>query len=213
MSQGQEVLSYMLSAGLCKEKVAILINELYSKYGSLYNIVHADRKSLLNIKGMGNRRVELLKSIPTMTECYSLSKLEYSPLPFRMNDLINYLSISLKNLKFEVFTVAGIDHRQRFLGVEKMFKGSINSATLYPRDVIQYALTLGASYLVLAHNHPSGIASPSKEDIEITELLYKALIVMNITIVDHIIIAGNLRYSFKNEGILDTIKDNVSSRI
>ncbi len=213
MCQGQEVLSYMLSSGLCKEKVAILINELYSKYGNLYNIIHADRKSLLNIKGMGNRRVELLKSIPIMTECYSLSKLEYSPPPFKMNDLVNYLSISLKNLKFEVFTVAGIDHRKRFLGVEKMFKGSINSATLYPRDVVQYALKLGASYLVLAHNHPSGIASPSKEDIEITKLLYKALIVMNITIVDHIIIAGNVRYSFKNEGVLDKIKDNVLSTI
>jgi len=213
MPQTKEVLSYMFSIGLCKEKVSVLIDELYSKYGNLYNIVHADKKSLSNIKGMGNYRIELLKLIPTIIESYSLSKLEHSPPPFKMNDLVNYLSISLKDLKFEIFTVAGIDHRKRFLGVEKMFKGSINSATLYPRDVVQHALTLGASYLVLAHNHPSGIASPSKEDIEITELLYKALSVMNISIVDHIIIAGNTRFSFKKEGILDTIKDNVLSKI
>lgn len=213
MSQTKELLSYMLSNGLCKEKVAVLVNELYSKYGNLYNIVHADKKSLSKIKGMGNYRIELVKLIPTIIECYSLSKLEHSPPPFKMNVLVNYLSVSLKNLKFEVFTVAGIDHKKRFLGVEKMFKGSINSATLYPRDVVQYALTLGASYLVLAHNHPSGIASPSKEDIEITELLYKALSVMNISIVDHIIIAGNARFSFRKEGILDTIKDKVLSKI
>lgn len=213
MYKDKEVLSNLLSSGLGKNKVNILIEQLYSKYGNLYNIVQADRKSLSAIKGMGDSKINIIKSLPSIIEHYSLSTLQHSPPPFKMKELLNYLSVSLRSLKFEVFTVAGIDHRKRFLGVEKMFKGSINTATLYPRDVIEYALLLGASYLVLAHNHPSGIASPSKEDIEITEVLYKALSVMNINIVDHIIIAGDTRFSFKKEGILDTIKDNVLSQI
>ena len=91
--------------------------------------------------------------------------------------------------------------------MEHIFRGTIDSATIYPRDLVEKSLSLGASYVIVSHNHPSGIARPSKEDINITNVLYKALKMVDIKMLDHIIITANSYYSFREDGMFDKYKN------
>ncbi len=208
MSNEKDILAAVLMDGNSTE----LINNLYLRFKNLYSIVNADEDELLSIKGMGMRKIKKLKSIPELLEYYALEVLEDTKLAFSMKDFINYLFVKLKKLKFEVFIIASIDIKKNFLGVEQIFRGSINTATIYPRDLVEHALSVGASYVVLAHNHPSGIASPSKEDIEITKIMFNAFYIMNIRVLDHIIIAGSNKFSFREDGILDSFKEDFHTK-
>lgn len=207
------VLSKLLSFGMNNCKASALAEKLYERFFNLYNILHASDDELIKIDGLGIKRIALLHVIPELLEYYTLSNLKSSLEVFKMKDLVKYLFITLGGLKFEVFTIACIDLKKRFLGVEQIFRGSINTATIYPRDLVEYALTMGASYVVLAHNHPSGVASPSKEDIEITRLLFQAFYMVHVRIVDHIIIGGKNKYSFREEGLLDKYKEDIKNNM
>ena len=113
--------------------------------------------------------------------------------------------IKFGKLKFEAFSIICLDINKRFISIEQIFRGTIDSATIYPSDLVEKSLSLGASYVIISHNHPSGISKPSKEDIEITKILYKAFLIVNIKMIDHLIIAGDSIYSFRESGILDDL--------
>lgn len=207
------VLSKFLSIGIGEDKVNHLVDTLYNRFDSLYNIINAPDEELLKVNGLGVKKIGILRTIPNMLEYYVLSGMKELAAPFKMKDLVNYFIITLSNLKFEVFVLACLDIKKHFIGVEQIFRGSINTATIYPRDLVEKALTLGASYVIFAHNHPSGIARPSKEDIEITRTLFQAFYVVHVHIVDHVIIGGNKIYSFRDNGILDKYKEDIKNNM
>ena len=117
--------------------------------------------------------------------------------------------LKIKGITSKKIFIICLDINKRFISIEQIFRGTIDSATIYPRDLVEKALSLGSSYVILSHNHPSGIAKPSNADIKITEIIYKAFFMVNIKVIDHIIIAGNLHYSFRENGILDKYKDSI----
>ncbi len=184
------------------------MEKLYYKFYNLHNIVNASENELLKIKGLNTKKINLIKSIPLILEYYLLSSLKYDSPHIKKKDLINYLIIKLGNLKFETFSIICLDMNKRFISMNHIFRGTIDSATIYPRDLVEKSLSLGSSYVIIAHNHPSGISKPSKEDIEITKVLYKAFIMVDVKMLDHIIIAGNSFYSFKEDGMFDKYRYN-----
>lgn len=199
----KEIISFILSNGISSEKSKLITEKLYYKFYNLYNIVNASQKELVKIKGLGNKRAELLKSLPKILEYYLLSGLKLPSANFKKKDLTDYLIIKLGKLKFETFSIICLDINKRFITMEQIFRGTIDSATIYPRDLVEKSLSAGASFVIIAHNHPSGISKPSKEDVEITKILYKAFLMVNIKMIDHIIVAGNSIYSFRESGILN----------
>lgn len=201
----KEIISLLLSNGISIEKSKIITEKLYYKFYNLYNIVNASEKELMKIKGIGEKKIEILKNLPKILEYYLLSGLKLSASHFKKKDLTDYLIIKLGKLKFETFSIICLDINKRFISMEQIFRGTIDSATIYPRDLVEKSLSVGASYVIISHNHPSGISKPSKEDIEITKVLYKAFLIVNIKMIDHIIIAGNSAYSFRESGILDNM--------
>lgn len=201
----KEIISFLISNGISTEKSKIITEKLYYKFHNLYNIVNASEKELIKVKGLGNKKAELLKSLPKILEYYLLSGLKLQASHFKKKDLIDYLIIKFGKLKFETFSIICLDINKRFISMEQIFRGTIDSATIYPRDLVEKSLSLGASYVIISHNHPSGISKPSKEDIEITKILYKAFLIVNIKMIDHIIVAGNSIYSFRESGILDNM--------
>lgn len=213
LTEEKVVLSKFLSFGMTESRANIVTAELYERFSNLYNILNAPKEELMKIRWLSSKRIDILHSIPKLLEYYTLSSINNSSESFKMKDLIKYLFITLGRLKFEVFTIACFDIRKRFLGVEQIFRGSINTATIYPRDLVEYALTMGASYVVLAHNHPSGIVRPSKEDVEITRLLFQAFYVVHVRIIDHIIIGGCNKYSFREDGLLDKYKEDIKNNL
>ncbi len=202
----KEIISFILSNGITAEKSKIITEKLYYKFYNLYNIVHASQKELIKVKGLGNKRAEILKSLPKILEYYLLSGLKLPSSHFKKKDLTDYLIIKLGKLKFETFSIICLDINKRFITMEQIFRGTIDSATIYPRDLVEKSLSVGASFVIIAHNHPSGISKPSKEDVEITKILYKAFLMVNIKMIDHIIVAGNSIYSFRESGIFNNIK-------
>lgn len=199
----KEIISFILSNGISEEKSKMITEKLYCKFYNLHNIVNASEKELIKIKGLGAKKSKLLKSVPKLLEYYLLSGLKLSASHFKKKDLTDYLIVKLGKLKFETFSIICLDINKRFISMEQIFRGTIDSATIYPRDLVEKSLSAGASFVIIAHNHPSGIASPSKEDLEITNALFKAFLTVNIKMMDHLIVAGNSVYSFRDNGIFD----------
>ncbi|WP_297206407.1 JAB domain-containing protein [uncultured Brachyspira sp.] len=202
----KKILASILSNGISSEKANYIVEKLYYKFYNLHNIVNASNEELLKVKGLNIKKIELLKSIPSLLECYLLSSLKVSGSHFKKKDLINYLIVKMGKLKFEAFSMVCLDVNKRFISMENIFRGTIDSATIYPRDLVEKSLSLGASYVIISHNHPSGLAKPSKEDIKITKVLYKAFLMVEVKMIDHIIVAGNNVYSFREDGMFDNME-------
>ena len=202
----KQMLASIISNGISLEKANTIVDKLYYNFYNLYNIVNASEKELLKVKGLNEKKIKLIKNIPSLLEYYLLSSLKINAPHFKKKDLINYLIVKLGKLKFETFCIVCLDVNKRFISMENIFRGTIDSATIYPRDLVEKSLSLGASYVIITHNHPSGIAKPSREDIDITEVLYKAFKMVDIRMLDHIIIAGNSFYSFREDGVFDKYK-------
>ncbi len=114
----------------------------------------------------------------------------------------DYLKLRLKEYEHEVFACLFLDNRHRVLAFDEMFRGTINGTAVYPREIVKAALRHNAAAVVLAHNHPSGIADPSSADEVITARIKDALELMDVRTLDHIVIAGNDSVSFSERGLL-----------
>lgn len=113
-----------------------------------------------------------------------------------------YLMLELAPLEHEVFYGVYLDNQHRVLKTERCFQGTVDGAHVYPREIVKRALQLNACALILAHNHPSGVAEPSKADQAITQRLIDALKLVDIRVLDHIIIGGTDAFSFAEQGLL-----------
>jgi DNA repair protein RadC len=114
----------------------------------------------------------------------------------------DYLTMKLADRGHEIFAVLFLDNRHRLIAVEELFRGTLDGATVHPREVVKEALTRGAAAVILAHNHPSGVAEPSQADELITRRLREALALVDIRVLDHIIVAGGDCISFAERGLL-----------
>lgn len=114
----------------------------------------------------------------------------------------DFLMLELALLEHEVFYCLFLDNRHRILAAERCFEGTIDNANVYPRELLKRALKLNAKALILAHNHPSGLAEPSKADRVITRRLIDALSLVEVTVLDHFIIGGAELFSFAEAGLL-----------
>ncbi|RNL63447.1 JAB domain-containing protein [Zhongshania marina] len=114
----------------------------------------------------------------------------------------NYCQLEIANEKDEVFCCLFLDNQHRVLAFERMFKGTIDGANVYPRVVVRRALELNAAALIFAHNHPSGLSEPSKQDIAITKRLREALGLVDIRVLDHIVVSASQTSSIAEAGLL-----------
>jgi len=113
-----------------------------------------------------------------------------------------YLTHRLADLGHEVFTVLFLDNRHRLIEYQEMFRGTIDGASVHPREVVREALRLNAAAVILAHNHPSGVCEPSQADQLITQRLRDALALVDIRVLDHVIVAGSDTLSFASRGLM-----------
>jgi DNA repair protein RadC len=114
----------------------------------------------------------------------------------------DYLRVRLAQLDHEVFCVIYLTKRHQFIACEDLFRGTIDAASVYPREVLIQALRHNAAAVIFAHNHPSGVAQPSQADVEMTKQLKAALALIDIKVLDHLIIAGGDTVSFAERGLI-----------
>jgi DNA repair protein RadC len=114
----------------------------------------------------------------------------------------DYLRLALAGKAYEVFCVVFLDTQHRVLAVEELFRGTLTQTSVYPREVVKRALAHNAAALILAHNHPSGLAEPSRADETLTQALKSALALVDVNIIDHFIVGNGYAMSFAERGLL-----------
>ncbi len=198
----EELLAIFLRTGIKNCPVMQLSKEVLRYFGTLRGLISANQKEFCAFKGIGITQFIQLQACTEMTKRYLLEQLKISQ-SFNDSDMVGmYLQTELESCEREIFMVLFLDSQHRLIKQEKMFLGTINSATVHPREIIKTGLYCNAPAVILAHNHPSGVTEPSIADKQITDKIKKAAELMEIRVLDHFVIGKGSYFSFSENGWL-----------
>lgn len=197
-----ELLAIFLRTG-CRGKTAVdLARELLHEYGGLRALFQADHKRFCSSLGLGSAKYAQLQAVLEMGKRHLWETLQHDATLTNPDETRDYLLALLRDRPYEVFACLFLDNRHRALGFEEMFRGTINGASVHPREVVKQALAINAAAVILVHNHPSGVAEPSPADRSLTQHLREALALVEIRVLDHLIVGDGEVVSFAQRGLL-----------
>jgi DNA repair protein RadC len=205
-----EILEILLSFGTPRKDCKDQARALLDRFKTFPGVLDADREALLSVEGVGPKSSFALGFIKSTAEHYLKQRLKSRRYLNSSSQVIDFLSHSLRGLQIEVLTVIYLDAALAIIDSEKVAEGTVNVNTVYPREIIKKALGRNASALIVAHNHPSGVLTPSAQDRQMTKQLYLACSMMHIRLLDHLII-GDGHFSFADAGIIAQIASWCSS--
>lgn len=197
-----ELLAIFLRTGIPGKTAVDLARDLLDDHGSLRGLLNASHSQFCRSKGLGTAKYIQLQATLEIGRRHLGETLQRGDALTRPEDTRNYLSSQLRDYAHEVFACLFLDNRHRIIKFEKLFFGTIDGASVYPREVVKRALSHNAAAVILAHNHPSGIAEPSDADQQITLRLRDALALVDIRVLDHIIIGDGETISLAERGLL-----------
>ncbi len=190
-----ELLAVFISSGNAKRSCLELATDLLNQFGDLRSVLNANLKNFKQISGLGITRYSQLQAARELCRRSDFISLQKEIKLTNSQQTCSFLKRKLRDKKNEIFAVLFLDSQCRLLTYEELFQGSINTTSIHPRPIIERALTLNAAALIIAHNHPSGISDASQEDIHTTEMLRKALNLIDVELLDHLVIGDNEVYS------------------
>jgi DNA repair protein RadC len=197
-----ELLAVLLQTGWRPEPALDLSRRLLTRFGSLRKLLHAERRTLAAESGVGEARLALLQALPELARRYFEETLPIGEAIRSPADTETFLLARLRDRPHEVFCCLYLDNRHRVLRFEELFRGTIDGTSVYPREVVKQALAVNAAAIILAHNHPSGVAEPSQADERITRRIKSALELVDIRLLDHLIIGDGISTSLASRGML-----------
>jgi len=171
-------------------------------FGSLNAIFNASAHQISALHGMGLSKYCQLQAIFEMSRRALSEQLQQQDIFKSPKQVRDYLCLALGNEAREIFMVLFLDPQNRVQAQESLFEGTLTQANVYPREVVKRALYHNAASVIFAHNHPSGIAEPSRADENLTQALKSALALVDVRVLDHFIVAGNSIISFAERGLL-----------
>ena len=199
----EELLAIILKTGSKKQNVKELANNILCTYKSIKNLKDLRINNLIKIDGIGRvKAIELLASLELGRRVYE--EVDYNDLVSLTNPkiIINYFNKIFTDVKQEYFYVVYLDSKNKFIDKKLIYKGILNKSLVHPRDIFKEAYLLSACNFICIHNYPSGDATPSIEDVEVTRKLKEIGILHGINLLDHIIVGNNNYYSFYEDGNL-----------
>lgn len=197
-----ELLALLLRTGYRGRGVVALADELLQRCGGCAGLVNATPQALAAVKGLGPaKRAELLAVMEIARRAIA-QQLRAAPVFETTSRVKEYLALQLGNRDHEVFAVMFLDGQHRLLSLEEMFKGTLTQTAVYPREVARRALALNAGAVVLAHNHPSGVAEPSRTDELLTQAIKAALQLLDVRVLDHIVVGQGQAVSLAERGLV-----------
>jgi len=179
-----------------------LAQSLLDRFGGIAGLLQADVAALSAVKGLGPAKRAELAAVLEMARRVLVQQLVERPVfdsPTRVKD---YLALQMRHLGHEVFAVLFVDSQHRLLAFEILFRGSLTQTSVHPREVVKRALALNAAAVVLAHNHPSGVAEPSRADEFLTQNLRASLALVDVRVLDHMVVGATTVLSFAERGLL-----------
>jgi len=195
-----ELLAIFLRTGIKGTNVVMLARNILADFGTLRALLAASEHEFCQTKGLGVAKYVQLQAMVEMSRRFLAEKLDRSDALTSPQQTREYLRAKLRDQPHEVFAVLFLDNKHRVIRFEELFYGTIDSASVYPRVVVKKALERNAAAVIFAHNHPSGIAEPSRADRMITDKLISALQLIDIKVLDHFVIGDSDIESFAERG-------------
>jgi DNA repair protein RadC len=198
-----ELLALLLGTGCGGANALDIARGLLLHFGgSLRRLLSADAAALLKLRGLGPARYAMLMSALELARRHYREALRAGPALNAPANTRQFLTAQLRDRPYEVFCCLHLDNRHRLIHFEEVFRGTIDGASVHPREVVRQALQYNAAALIFAHNHPSGVAEASQADELITRRLRDALALVDIRVLDHLIVGDNSCLSFAERGLL-----------
>ncbi len=197
-----ELLAIFLRTGVAGKTAVDVARELLVSFGGLRALLAAEREALCAARGLGAAKVAQLLAALEIGRRHLGETLQRGAALESTRDTRDYLTARLRDLEREVFCALFLDNRHRVLAFEELFAGTLNGTAVYPREVVKRALRLNAAAVIFAHNHPSGVAEPSRADEVLTQKLKEALALVEIRVLDHFVIGDGEMVSFSERGLL-----------
>jgi DNA repair protein RadC len=201
-----ELLEIIFQTGRRNTKKNLLVKSLLNQYQSLYLLKKASLEELQEIQGMGLSKAILLKSAIELGRRVQISSQEYENKVYSSFDLGQRMIEKMKDLDQEHFIVIFLNIKNFIIKEKTIFIGSLNQSVAHPREILREALKIGAASIILVHNHPSGISTPSREDLLITERIAQGSYTIGINLIDHLVIGNGNYYSMREKNKIKFFK-------
>tara|TARA_B100001105_G_scaffold34868_1_gene24496 strand:- start:1109 stop:1759 length:651 start_codon:yes stop_codon:yes gene_type:complete len=197
-----ELLAVFLQTGIKGKTALEVATDLLLNFGSLSSLISANYKELCSQSGVGVAKAASLAAMKELSLRQLLEGLQSRDILTSSAATRDYLRARFKSCESEVFSCLFLNNQHHVMEVEELFRGTIDGAAVYPREVVKRALYHNAAAVIFAHNHPSGIAEPSQADIAITRKLKTAMQTIEIRVLDHLVIGAGEVVSFAERGLL-----------
>ena len=197
-----EMLELLLYLGLPRRDVKPLAKALLDRFGTFAEVISAEPAALAEVKGMGEAAIIALKSVQSAALRLSRDEVMNRHVLSHWQQLVDYCKASMAYGKTEQFRILYLDRKNNLIADEVQQEGTVDHTPVYPREVVKRALELGATALIMVHNHPSGDPTPSKADIEMTREVQAAGERLGIVLHDHVVVSKGGTNSFKTMGLL-----------
>jgi DNA repair protein RadC len=195
-----ELLAVLLGSGLRGSSAVEDARRLIQEFGSLRDLLSCDASRCLRQRGIGPARYSVLQAAVELARRHFRETLRVGPVLSSAGAVRAFLLAQLRDHPYEVVCCLYLDQHERLIVFQEMFRGTVDRAVIHPREVVREALIRNASYVILAHNHPSGVVEPSAADEVSTQRLKEALGLVDVRLVDHLIIGDGPCYSFAEAG-------------
>lgn len=197
-----ELLAIFLRTGMRGKSAVDLARELLQCFGSLTALSQASAAAFCAIPGLGPAKFAQLQAVMEMARRALKEQAKQRDALSSPQAVRDYLRLQLASREYEVFMAVFLDTQNRVITMEELFRGTLRETSVYPREVVKRALQLNASALIFAHNHPSGVAEPSRADEAITRALKQALALVDVRVLDHFIVADGGGVSLAERGLM-----------
>jgi len=196
------LIAVLLRSGTKGKSAVALGRQLIKEFGGLRGLLSAKKSDLRKIKGLGPAKVAQILAAIEITKRNLKEEVIGKNYVENDKDVIDYLSLSMRDRKEEFFKVIYLNKANIILAIDELAHGTVDEASIYPREVIKRAFDIGACAVIFVHNHPSGSLEPSQRDIDVTRKLISACKIVEITPLDHIIISPDGYVSLKSKGVI-----------
>ncbi len=197
-----ELLAIFLRTGCAGMSAVDLSRDLLARFGGFATLLASDQQTFCAARGLGQAKYAQLQAVMELAKRHLGEKLQRETVLTSPQAVSDFLKSQLLHRSREVFVTLFLDAQHRLIACEELFQGTIDSASVYPREVVKRALQLNAAAVIFAHNHPSGVAEPSESDRQITQQLKSALLLVDIRVLDHLVVAAGDTVSMAERGMV-----------
>ena len=202
--QDYEVLEFLLYFVLARKDTKPIAKKLLRRFKNFIGVIHADTRELEKIDGIGSHAALYLKAIGASIGFYFDERAKQADFQFtNLDQLVDYFRAVIGGKPNEVLRALYLNSRNGLISAENLSEGTVSEAVAFPRKIVEGALKYGATTLIIGHNHPGGLPEPSENDDALTEQIAKALKTIGISLQEHVIIASDGFYSYRQNGFFD----------